>query len=130
MIFHVQKEPASHLRLAEVLEYDSNTGRLEVWFYIHGAGSYNVELPMSKWVATAEWYNDNNQSVVYPRPAAKSKLYMRDGVFQKEEIDLVAAGISLQRGKVPAVQIKMVDEWLKRASQTDSRASRVVNAPD
>ena len=129
IIFHIQKEPASYLRLGEVLEYDKEAGKITVWFYIHGSGNYDVELPMGKWMATPEWYDENNKSVVYPKPAAKAKLYMRDGVFSTAQIDLIAAGISLQRGKIAPPQVRQVDTWLKRAATKDARALRVVNEP-
>ena len=129
IIFHIRKEPASYLRLGEVLEYEKDAGKITVWYYIHGSGNYNVELPMGKWVATPEWYDENNRSVVYPKPASKAKLYMRDGVFATAQIDLIAAGISLQRGKLAPAQIKQVDAWLKRAATKDARALRVVNEP-
>ena len=54
---------------------------------------------------------------------------MRDGVFATAQIDLIAAGISLQRGKLAPAQIKQVDAWLKRAATKDARALRVVNEP-
>ena len=54
----------------------------------------------------------------------------RDGVFATAQIDLIAAGISLQRGKLAPAQIRQVDAWLKRAATKDARALRVVNEPD
>ena len=87
-----------------------------------------MELPMAKWVATGEWYDESNRSVVHPKPAAKEKLFMRDsGKMAKEDIHIISAGISLQRGKLPPATIKEIDAWLKRASKVDRRALKVVN---
>ena len=55
---------------------------------------------------------------------------MRDGAFSKEDIDLIAAGISLQRGKLPPATIAEVDAWLKRVGKADRRALKVVNNKD
>ena len=39
-------------------------------------------------------------------------------------IDLIAGGISLQRGKLPEHVITLADEWLLRASKVERRALR------
>jgi len=49
---------------------------------------------------------------------------MRDDVFEFEDIDLIAGGISLQRGKLPEHVITLADEWLLRASKVERRALR------
>ena len=127
IIFHIKGEPASYLRVAEVLDYNSEQGKLQVWFYIHAYGEYDVERRLSEWHCTPEWYNNSNVSVVQPKPAAKEKLHKRDGIYSKEDIDLISTGISLQRGRIPAANLIQVDKWLKAASKQDKRALRVVN---
>ena len=81
IIFHIKRDPASHLRVAEVLDYDKEDGTIQVWFYIHAYGTYDPELPLAQWHATGEWYDKNNKAVVLPKAAAKEKLFMRDGDF-------------------------------------------------
>ena len=101
----------------------------ETPFYIHGkAGRYDPELPLAQWHATPEWYDDSNKAVVMPKAAAKEKLYMRDGDFMVSGISLIAAGISLQRGKLPESVIKLADAWLLRASKKDRRALRALSS--
>ena len=56
-----------------------------------------------------------------------SLLGTTDGIYSKEDIDLISTGISLQRGRIPAANIIQVDKWLKAASKQDKRALRVVN---
>ena len=76
-----------------------------------------------------EWYNESNQTVIHPKPAQKEKLHMRDDVFEIEDIDLIAGGISLQRGKLPEHVITLADEWLLRASKFERRALRARSHP-
>ena len=77
-----------------------------------------------------EWYNDSNTTVIHPpKPAQKEKLHMRDDVFEFEDIDLIAGGISLQRGKLPEHVITLADEWLLRASKVERRALRARSNP-
>ena len=52
---------------------------------------------------------------------------MRDADFSASEVDVIATGISLQRGKLPPAVIDTVDEWLKKAALKDRRALRVLN---
>ena len=80
-------------------------------------------------VTEAEWYNDSNTTVIHPKPAQKEKLHMRDDVFEFEDIDLIAGGISLQRGKLPEHVITLADEWLLRASKVERRALRARSNP-
>ena len=54
---------------------------------------------------------------------------MRDNVFEFEDIDLIAGGISLQRGKLPEHVITLADEWLLRASKVERRALRARSNP-
>ena len=54
---------------------------------------------------------------------------MRDDVFEFEDIDLIAGGISLQRGKLPEHVITLADEWLLRASKVERRALRARSHP-
>ena len=54
---------------------------------------------------------------------------MRDDVFEIEDIDLIAGGISLQRGKLPEHVITLADEWLLRASRFERRALRARSHP-
>ena len=109
------------------MDYNTEQGKLQVWFYIHAYGEYDVERRLSEWHCTPEWYNNSNVSVVQPKPAAKEKLHKRDGIYSKEDIDLISTGISLQRGRIPAANLIQVDKWLKAASKQDKRALRVVN---
>ena len=46
-----------------------------------------------------------------------------------DEIDLIAGGISLQRGKLPEHVITLADEWLLRASKFERRALRARSHP-
>ena len=110
------------------MEYDEDEKSLQVWHYIHASSTYDVERPMALWNATPEWYNDNNKTVFQPKPDAKKNLYKRDGDFTVNNIDLIAAGISLQRGKVPAATLDAIDVWLHEAAKHDRRALRVVNS--
>ena len=57
------------------------------------------------------------------------KLYMRDGDFTADQITLIAAGVSLQRGKLPDSVIDASDAWLVRASKKDRRALRALSRP-
>ena len=100
---------------------------VQIWFYIHNSTTYDVERPMAQWVATPEYYDSSNKAVITPRPADKAKLFMRDADFSASEIDVIATGISLQRGKLPPAVITTVDEWLKKAALKDRRALRVLN---
>ena len=130
IVFHIKGDPASHLRVGEVLEYDRDEGKLSVWFYIHGKGErYDPELPLALWHATPEWYDSSNKAVVFPKQAAKERLFMRDGDFTVSGISLIAAGISLQRGKLPESVINLADAWLLRASKKDRRALRALSKP-
>ena len=43
IVFHRKKDPASHLRVAEVLELDKAERKLTVWYYIHSSSDYDVE---------------------------------------------------------------------------------------
>ena len=129
IVLHRKKDPASHLRVAEVLELDKAERKLTVWYYIHSSSDYDVERPLKLWNCTPEWYNDSNQTVIHPKPAQKEKLHMRDDVFEFEDIDLIAGGISLQRGKLPEHVITLADEWLLRASKVERRALRARSNP-
>ena len=64
-----------------------------------------------------------------PKPHMKEKLYMRDGDFTADQITLIAAGVSLQRGKLPDSVIDASDAWLMRASKKDRRALRALSRP-
>ena len=130
IVFHIKGEPASHIRLAEVLEYNPDDKFVQVWYYMHASSKYNVELPMVKWLATPEWYNDKNQAVFYPKADAKHALYQRDADFQGGEINIIAAGFSLQRQKVPPATLKVLDKWLKEAAKNDRRSLKVINFDD
>ena len=66
-------------------------------------------------------------AVLFPKAAAKDKLYMRDGDFTGDQVTLIATGISLQRGKLPESVLRASDEWLKRASKRDRRALRALS---
>ena len=92
IVFHRKQDPASHLRVAEVLELDKAERKLTVWYYIHSSSDYDVERPLKLWNCTPEWYNDSNTTVIHPKPAQKEKLHMRDDVFEFEDIDLIAGG--------------------------------------
>ena len=129
IVFHRKQDPASHLRVAEVLELDKAERKLTVWYYIHSSSDYDVERPLKLWNCTPEWYNDSNTTVIHPKPAQKEKLHMRDDVFEFEDIDLIAGGISLQRGKLPEHVITLADEWLLRASKVERRALRARSNP-
>ena len=130
IVFHIKGEPASHIRLAEVLEYNPDDKFVQVWYYMHASSKYDVELPMVKWLATPEWYNDKNQAVFYPKADAKHALYQRDADFQGGEINIIAAGFSLQRQKVPPATLKVLDKWLKEAAKNDRRSLKVINFDD
>ena len=127
VVFHIKTEPASYLRLGEVLEVNKEDRTVQIWFYIHNSTTYDVERPMAQWVATPEYYDSSNKAVITPRPADKAKLFMRDADFSASEVDVIATGISLQRGKLPPAVITTVDEWLKKAALKDRRALRVLN---
>ena len=129
IVFHRKTDPASHLRVAEVLDLDKAERKLTVWYYIHSSSDYDVERPLKLWNCTPEWYNASNQTVIHPKPAQKEKLHMRDDVFEIEDIDLIAGGISLQRGKLPEHVITLADEWLLRASKFERRALRARSHP-
>ena len=49
--------------------------------------------------------------------------------FEFEDMDLIAGGISLQRGKLPEHVITLADEWLLRASKVERRALRARSHP-
>ena len=112
-----------------MLECNTEDRTLQVWFYIHAQShiDYDPELPLAKWHATPEWYDDSNKAVLFPKAAAKDKLYMRDGDFTGNQVTLIATGISLQRGKLPESVLRASDEWLKRASKRDRRALRALS---
>ena len=115
-------------RVAQRLELLSDAGFYgPIIMAVLAGGEYDVERRLSEWHCTPEWYNNSNVSVVQPKPAAKEKLHKRDGIYSKEDIDLISTGISLQRGRIPAANIIQVDKWLKAASKQDKRALRVVN---
>ena len=110
-----------------MLEHDPDDRTVQVWFYVHAHGDYDPELPLAQWHATPEWYDKNNKGVIFPKPAAKEKLFMRDGGFTADQITLIATGVSLQRGKLPDAAITLSDDWLKRASKRDRRALRALS---
>ena len=49
IVFHRKQDPASHLRVAEVLELDKAERKLTVWYYIHSSSDYDVERPLKLW---------------------------------------------------------------------------------
>ena len=127
IVFHIKRDPASHLRVAEVLDFNADDRTVQVWFYVHAYGDYDPERPLAQWHATPEWYDGNNKGVVMPKPHMKEKLFMRDGDFTADQITLIAAGVSLQRGKLPDSVIDASDAWLARASMKDRRALRALS---
>ena len=82
---------------------------------------------MERWMRAG--CGPSSETVIHPKPVQKEKLHMRDDVFEFEDIDLIAGGISLQRGKLPEHVITLADEWLLRASKVERRALRARSNP-
>ena len=126
--FWTRGEPAGHIRLGEVLENDEEGRQLAVWYYIHGgsdAHKFNPARPLSKTIATPEWYNSRNQAVL--RPKDTSKLEKRVAVVTEDEVELVATNFQLVRGKVPQATLDAVDDWLRKMSALDKSALSSLN---
>ena len=132
VVFHIKGEPASVLRLGEVLESNKGEKTFSAWYYINKNGfkhgRYDAERRMCEWSVVPEWYDDRNTTHVKPKNT--DKLYKRDGDFTQGTVSIIAAGFTLQRDKVPRPTLNAIDKWLKVIGKSDKRALKVVNGDD
>ena len=128
-------EPASVLRVVEVLNVDHDEKEFVGWHYVHGGraarGGYDHEKPLVQRRLIPEWCN-NRTGKVEPKPSPAVMQHCRKVVdeFTADTVELIATGWSLESGgKIPSPVIDKCDAWLRARKRGEPRCVIALSSP-